>query len=345
MAGRLVRLGDTHGAGQRIVTTGRTYGEAMGFGKRIPEGTDAKEILAITGTDYAVEKVPAFTPSGALIPNTYAIQNAVTKNPFEGTVGARHELFQNTETVGFGEALVDVAEGALSWEAGGYLKNGAVTWYQARIPGDLLIRETELGNDVIQPFIWMANSHVGECSFLATFTGHMPFCNNQTPGLIGQVSKAANEGIYGSVKVRHTSKMRDRVAEARRVMSAALGYFGQHVEEMRELDRLAMTQAEMRAFAEELIGDTEDSIAAAERTLTDRTRNFRRARIDRLEHLFGEGLGATGRSRFDAYKAVTEMSDHHVNRRSDESRFRSIVFGENDELKGRALRTLLNVAR
>lgn len=330
MAGRLHNFGDTHGAGQRIVTTRHTP-----FGKTIEEGLDADGILKATQTDYEVTKAPA-TVNGIRIPDTFAVLGR-DGQPFQSTVGERHELFQNHEVVQFGQSLIDAADGHLVFVAGGYLKNGAVPWYQLEVPGEVVIRQTELGNDTIKPNIFLLNAHVGESSFLARFVSERPFCNNEIPGYIARALK----DVQGTVKLRHTRNMRDRLEEARRVMRAAMGYFEAHVEEMRELDRRAMSLQEMKTFAEDLIGETQEAIEESKRTISKRTQSFRKARVDRLVELFEKGLGNVGRSRYDALQAVAELQDHHVIRRNPETRFRTSVLGENDELKGRALRKLL----
>lgn len=333
MAGRLRNL-DTHGPSQRIVSTDRVYGEAMGFGKRIPEGASGAEIMELGNTNFDVKLVPA-EANGHKIPDTFAVIPSDTGRPFVGTVGKKYESFQNSECIDFIESFNELSEGEFTFETTGTLKDRAICWWQAKLPEGVTIREAEWGPDRMNLYLWLLTSHVGETSFLAKFTSGRIWCNNQTPSLI-----ANREGV-SMVKISHTRNMRDRVAQARKVLAKAMGFFEQHVKEMRELDAIEMNAAEMRAFAEKLIGDTQESIAEAERTITERTARFREARIDRLEHLFQNGLGNVGRTRFDAYNAVTEMVDHHVSRHHTESRFRATVMGEGDDLKARAARLLI----
>lgn len=346
MAGRMRDLGDTHGAGQRIVTMDRPYGEAMGFGRQIGGATDAEGILEATGTDFVVRKTPAYTKDGREIPGTFAVETD-GRRVFQGTVGSRHEPFQNRETAGFCEALCRAVSGDLVMEAGGFLKDGAIVWYQGRIAQDLTVRQTPAGPDRVQPFIWVLNAHVGESALIAQFSANRLFCNNQVYGLVKQARGAhawQREAALGKavsrIAIRHSRNMRERVREAETVIHAALGFFEQSVAEMRELESRAMSADEARAFAEKLIGDTEESIAEAERTLTERQRNSRIARRDRLVHLFSEGLGNFGRTRLDMQNAVEEFEQHHVARRGG-STLRDIVLAGRAPLADRSRRLLL----
>jgi phage/plasmid-like protein (TIGR03299 family) len=331
-------LGDTHGHGQRIVTMEKAYGESLGFGKTIQDGMTGQEILEATETDWEVEKVPALanTPSGPVeIPNTFSVIRTDTNTPFgQGRcVGANYTPYQNREVVAFAESMMEAADGDLKFEAGGYLKEGAIVWYQARIPHAIEVRATEHGSDTVEPFIFLLTAHDGTMSTTGMFTAHRPFCNNQISSLL---RKGQNK-----ITVRHTKTMHTRMDEAQRVLQGALGFFEAHVEEMRDLDKQAMTHKEMREFAEKLIGETEEALGEADRTISDAQQARRIAQRDRLTGLFNDGLGNVGRSRFDALQAVTEFADHHRPQDGDASRLRRLVLQAPDQdIKVRAARLL-----
>ncbi len=315
-------LGDTHGHGQRIVTMEKAYGESLGFGKTIQGGMSGEEMLAATETDFEVMKVPAMaqTPSGPVrIPNTYSVIRTDTNTPFGNgrCVGENYTPYQNREVIEFVESMMEAADGELNFEAGGYLKEGAIVWYQARIPHQVEIRQTELGSDTVEPFIFLLTAHDGTMSTTGMFTAHRPFCNNQIASLL--------RNGENKVAVRHTKTMHTRMDEAQRVLRGALGFFEEHVEEMRDLDKQAMSHQEMREFAEKLIGQTEEAIAASDRTITDAQQARRIAQRDRLTSLFTNGLGNVGRTRYDALQAVTEFADHHRPQDGDASRLRRLV--------------------
>jgi len=248
-------------------------------------------------------------------------------------VGDNYTPYQNRELVSFAESMMEAADGDLKFEAGGYLKEGAIVWYQARIPHQVEIRATELGSDTVEPFLFLLSAHDGTMSTTGMFTAHRPFCNNQIASLL---RKGQNK-----ITVRHTKTMHSRMDEAQRVLQGALGFFEAHVEEMRELDAQLMTSLQMREFAEKLIGETEESIGAADRTITDAQQSRRIAQRERLEGLFNNGLGNVGRTRFDALNAVTEFADHHRPQDGDASRLRRLVLQAPDQdIKVRAARLL-----
>lgn len=332
--GMLDRL-DTHGKDQRIVSVDVPYGQAIGFGKKIEEGCGVDEILAATETDWEVGLDAVQTASGIALPKTFAVVRKDTGQPFGNgrTVGDGYTAYQNRELAEFAETLVGAADGSLRFEAGGFLGSGEIVWYQARIPNSIEVRQTELGSDGVDPFLFLLTSHNGTMSTTAFFTARRLFCNNQISSTLA--------GARNKVTVRHTRKMHERMVEAKKVLRGALGFFEHHVEEMRELDRVAMSAKEMRDFAEKLIGETQESLAEADRTITKAVAARRQAQVDRLGDLFATGLGNVGRSRFDALQAVAEFEDHHREVAGDASRIRRLVLDTGDgSLKRRALKLL-----
>jgi hypothetical protein len=67
-----------------------------------------------------------------------------------------------------------------------------------------------------------------------------------------------------------------------------------------------------------------------------------RTQLETLGHLFAQGAGNIGRTRWDAFNAVTEFVDHFRSirvssgRNRSEVRFESVLTGSGDDLKARA---------
>lgn len=337
--GRLIDLGDTHGAGQRIVSSvDRVFGADAGFGKRIEGGFTAQEIMTATDTDFEVELRPALVagPGGLVvdIPNTFSVVRKDTGIPFGRTVGNQFTPVQNAELADFAATIASEYGQELRFEAGGHLRGGAVTWYYGKLAGtEATIRETELGKDRVQPGLFVLNAHDGTISMVGKFMALRMFCNNQIAGVLNQ--KVANQ-----ISLRKTKTIQGRMMEARRVLQGAIGFFDEHVAEMRALEAQPMDRREFSVFVDQLIGETQDAIEESNRTISERQRNFRLARRERLEHLFHGGLGNVGRSRFDAFQAVAEMEQHHVRRQNEETRFRSLAMPPPNDARTRALHLL-----
>lgn len=180
----------------------------------------------------------------------------------------------------------------------------------------------------------MITAHNGTVSTIAKYGAWRFFCNNQVEGILSQ-------NVPTQITLRKTRSVHERLQQAQRTMSMALRAHGQHVREMLELERREMRLKEMRTFSEQLIGETQEAIEESARTISKRTMGFRSARIDRLCHLFEHGKGNVGRSRYDAFSAVTELDDHHVSRHSPMARFQAMALPPQDGIKRRALRLLL----
>ena len=77
---------------------------------------------------------------------------------------------------------------------------------------------------------------------------------------------------------------------------------------------------------------------------TDRSRTRNHNKIEELMHLFEEGAGNEGKTRYDMFNAVTEYLDHHSVRTNVNTgrRFISNLNGLQANKKRRAVQELLN---
>lgn len=117
--------------------------------------------------------------------------------------------------------------------------------------------------------------------------------------------------------------------------------FALAVENMRgivaKLDDTPMTQAEVRGFAAKLYPVADES------EVSGRTENMR----EEIVTGFSRGTGNQGRTRWDAFNALTEQLDWSSTFRTtefsrDENRFESLLTGKAANTRNRALELLLN---
>lgn len=159
--------------------------------------------------------------------------DVVRTNPLDGLpdtlgrVGARYNPFQNEELfIGLGDNLV---HGGAHWEAMAAIKNDTVVFGAMSLGADMYIG----GDDGIQRHLLLHTSHNGSTNVTASITALRLRCSNAI-----QVSL---KGALQTFKIRHSSTMDGKVAEARRVLGMADVYFDAFSEEMNALINAQVT--------------------------------------------------------------------------------------------------------
>jgi phage/plasmid-like protein (TIGR03299 family) len=204
-------------------------------------------------------------------------------------------------------------------DAAGTLRNGSREWV-------LVKREAwaaKAGDTVLTYDLWL-NRHDGSGCFELHRTNVRVVCANTW-----KLAVSGGNRVFG---VRHTRNVGQGVQAALEV----LGYVEEaEVKQRRAAQRMAeasfsATEA-ARAF-NALLGIKEGA------EISTRTQNQARE----LNRLFAGGTGNLGKTRWDAFNAVTEYVDHARSSRVSEGRsegevrFESVLMGSGDALKARA---------
>jgi hypothetical protein len=134
--------------------------------------------------------------------------------------------------------------------------------------------------------------------------------------------------------IRHTVNVEQGVAQACNLLESLAK---QEVEEQRKaiaLARTPMSRNEAGNLFASLMGVQDKPMAdIPTKTLTA---------LDTMSGLFLRGTGNEGRTRWDAFNAVTEYVDHSRSirvtggRSRSESRFESVLMGSGDDMKAKA---------
>jgi phage/plasmid-like protein (TIGR03299 family) len=204
-------------------------------------------------------------------------------------------------------------------DAAGTLRNGSREWV-------LVKREAwaaKAGDTVLTYDLWL-NRHDGSGCFELHRTNVRVVCANTW-----KLAVSGGNRVFG---VRHTRNVGQGIQAALEV----LGYVEEaEVKQRRAAQRMAeasfsATEA-ARAF-NALLGIKEGA------EISTRTQNQARE----LNRLFAGGTGNLGKTRWDAFNAVTEYVDHARSSRVSEGRsegevrFESVLMGSGDALKARA---------
>lgn len=283
---------------------------------------------AVKAVDYRVTKEPLFDADGKELPSEFrGIFNANTRRPL-GVAGDGYTFYQPAESLEIMRAAVETINGA-KWRSVVVTHGGAHIAAFAQLRTE--IKAPKRGDRVgLSFFMRDYFNQKGVHSF--GLNAETLACTN------GAIT---SESIF-SMSGKHTGSLKDRIEGARLTLAMKVQ---DEVERLRgfvhRLDSVAMSRNEMDGFSLQLFGLKDES------ALSEASPQLR-SKVETVRELFIRGTGNVGKSRWDAFNAVTEFTDWHGsfrttdNASADENRFLSILGGPVMKLKDRAAELLLN---
>lgn len=274
------------------------------------EGTGAREMI----------EVPLVGPDGETFENHKGIVGVYSNGNRTGlsVVGANYGLLKDED---FFKILEEVYQGRAVVETAGTLRNGRRVW--------CLVKRDEwdvtTGDKVVTYDLWV-NRHDSTGCWELHRTNVRVVCQNTWDAAIGN-------GRNRVLGVPHRSNILENVKAAVATIAAANA---KEVEERKRVIALAqvkMAFTEAEEFFKALVGLKDNGDESSTRL---------KNQVDQLETLFARGSGNEGRTRWDAFNAVTEFVDHSRtvrmtgNRSGAEARFESSLLGSGAEVKARA---------
>ena len=233
-------------------------------------------------------------------------------------VGEGYGLLKDSR---FFEILERVYGGRACVETAGTLRGGRRIWALVKRDGWCVAR------DQINTFDLWVNRHDGSGCFELHRTNVRVVCQNTWNAAIGN----GRARVFG---IRHTVNVESNVAAGIKLVETVDA--AQLVEQAKakRLAEVAMVPEEASAFFRTLIGAKPDD--------SGEVTGKAGAQLDTLSGLFNRGTGNVGATRWDAFNAVTEFTDHSRTVRATggrpkaEARFESVLLGTGDDLKARA---------
>ena len=215
-------------------------------------------------------------------------------------------------------------DGGIRFASAGTLDKGRKGWALAYIPS----AEFSVAGSEVKPYLLMSTAHDGTMNAQYHFTATYVVCNNTLTAALA----SATDGL----RIRHTRNANRRIEDASALVAQARDFFGQFHQVALNLVARRMNAAQFTGFARELFPRT----PAEER---DGIQVSLHAHNVTKLYCLGRQRAASNApgTRWAAYNAVTEYLDHHINRRTPDSRFKAIMFGDGAKVRQRALETLL----
>jgi phage/plasmid-like protein (TIGR03299 family) len=297
-----------------------------GLGTLVPADVTPAQMLEAAGLDWTVEPVESYIKhNGVEIPTgmkslVRSIDSKVLTN-----IGENWEPIQNHEAFDFFNEFV--MAGDMEMHTAGSLKGGQIVWGLAKVKESFALN-TSKGEDVVESYLLFSNFHKYGFSTDCRFTPTRVVCNNTLTLALG----AAAENV---VKLNHRRKFNaDEV-------KVTLGIASEKLAQYKEMGQFLSSK---RYTADNLI-EYFTGLFPKHNTekvwgVKDMSRNAVRA-VEVLHTQPGAELGEG--TWWQAYNAVTYLTDHELGRNAD-SRLTSSWYGTNRNLKVRALESAVAMA-
>jgi phage/plasmid-like protein (TIGR03299 family) len=271
----------------------------------------ARDAIKKAGLDYTVVKKPLEVETG-LSQDTYVTVRTDTDEVL-GFVNSSYEPIQNIDAFTFFDALV--AEDKAIYETAGVLGKGERIWILAKLPGCITVH----GNDVVNKYLLLINSHDGSLHFRMKHTPIRVVCNNTLT--------SALQGA-GEVQFNHTPDAVSDLEQAVKILELSDPLYEQLEVIFNGMAAKKISDEQLQEYVQAIIPDNEDALNDA------RTENIRNS-VFQL-HESGRGSDLARGTLWGAFNSITEYADHVMMDGDSATRLSSILFGRGEQLKLKA---------
>ena len=285
------------------------------LGTELDDPATSMEAVEAAGLNYTVIKKPLRKTSELNAPSDASDLWATVRTDTGdvlGIVGDSYEPIQNKEAFAFFDNLIGADEAI--YETAGSLGRGERIWILARLPGFIKVH----GNDIVNKYLLLSNSHDGSSLVRVKLTPIRVVCNNTLT--------AALQGA-GEVHIRHTADASENMKQALSLLGLA-----NHLYEQLDVifNRMALTKIDNRQLHDYIQGLVPDDEPESDNV---KFRGIREAFVELYES--GQGADLSRGTLWGAFNCVTEYTDHKMEG-NPADRLESIWFGRGEQLKLKA---------
>ena len=207
-----------------------------------------RQAYSATLEPMIVDGEPVEVPTYHEVPGQYGVHRD-TDGRHYGWVGEGWTPVQNRDAFGFFDAVVD--DGAAKYESAGSIEHGRKVFLTAKLPDTMLIG----GVDPVDMYLIMMNGHGGAMSFSAFATPVRLRCTN----MLNLAMRSAKQ----TWRIRHTSKIEGRVAQARESLGLTWKYAETFQAQADAMINQAFTDRQFEAMVKDLFPASKDEDADA----------------------------------------------------------------------------------
>ena len=176
----------------------------------------AHEAIKAAQLDYQVEKKPlraiVYHTRHSPVDDHYATVRMDTREVL-GIVGNRYSPIQNRDAFSFFDSLVGSDEAI--YHTAGALGKGERIWILAKLPSYIKVK----GEDIVEKYLLLTNSHDGSSLVRAKLTPVRVVCSNTLT--------AALDGMEEEVRIRHTPNSTAKLEQAHKLLGLTNSLYDQ----------------------------------------------------------------------------------------------------------------------
>lgn len=285
------------------------------LGTKLDRPATAAEAIEAANLGFTVEKIPLKTQALDLPVESYFATVRDDTNQVLGVVGSRYVPIQNVEAFNSFDALV--GEGEAIYHTAGALGKGERIWLLAKLPDYIRVK----GNDLVEKFLLLTNSHDGSSVVRVKLTPVRVVCENTL--------SFALSGSDQEVRIRHTAHASERMKEAHEILGLTNKLY-------EELDHIFNQMSSTRIDGRVLTDYVKKVFPDPPTNGHPHRKSPVREKVFELAHV-GKGTDLAPGTLWGAYNAVTEYVDYYRQLTADDStRLKSMWFGSGEIIKKRA---------
>ena len=294
-----------HNLGNRFVEAPKTLEDAM----------------VAAGLNWTVSTKKLFLDNGAQAPAMATVRDS--DQSILGVVGMGYKPLQNKNAFDFFNPFIE--SGAATIETAGSLMQGKRVWVQAKITSDV---DVVKGNDIIERYILLSNSHDGTMAVRAGFTPQRVVCQNT-------LTMAHHNGESQLIRIKHGQNVEQNVEAVSKIMNLANNAFETTLEQYRLLANKEINSKDLEKYVKMVFKLDEDKEGAGKRLLNNIIPLFEKGRGNDMSEIKG--------TYWAAYNSISEHLQYF--RGNDEQvRLNNLWFGTSKTTLENALQIAVKMA-
>jgi len=285
------------------------------LGTKLEKPATSEEAIQAAGLNFTVEKFRLQTAANNLPVETHYATVRTDTMEVLGVVGSRYEPIQNKDAFRTFDALV--GEGEAIYHTAGALGRGERIWLLAKLPDYIRVN----GNDVVEKYLLLVNSHDGRSTVRVKLTPIRVVCENTL--------SLALTGAEQEVHVRHTLNAKEKLREAHEILGLTNKLYSELDAIFNRMSEIKVDQATLTEYVKTVFPENPES----------KDQSWVKKVHGKVFELVESGQGAeiAKGTLWGAYNAVTEYVDHYRSVKRDESqRLQSMWFGSGERIKKNA---------
>jgi len=294
-----------------------------GLGVKVPADLTSDQMLKAAGLDWTVRKVPAFANVGG---NQVAIGHSALVREMDDkildVVSDDWNYIQNTDAFDFFNEFV--AAGDMEMHTAGSLRDGQIIWGLAKVKESFELFK----GDQIDSYLLFTNFHRYGFSTDVRFTPIRVVCNNT-------LTLSLNSAVERMVKFSHRKEFDAAVVK---------DMLGIATDKLSKYKEIAQFLGSKMAKEENIVDYFKRIFPMTGKTKDESSNELSRNAKVAMDILHTQpGAEYAEGSWWQPFNAVTFMTDHVLGRSAD-NRLASAWYGQNKNLKTKALETAIEMA-